>query len=118
MDYSADERALIWLCVCTPLERRERAALLRLAPSPAELFLRFGEFSAKLTELRGNGVYNGGSLDERSSRLEAELKDAGRKGRFFITPMSEDYPESLKAADPPLVLNGEGRRELLGRRTF
>lgn len=96
MTYSADEKAIIWLCGCTGAEYRERAAQLRAAVRPSEL----------LDKLRT------AQADELISRLE-------KKGQFAVTILADDYPTQLKnISDPPFVLFGAGNRALLKERMF
>lgn len=57
-----------------------------------------------------------GDEEEMVSSFLAPLE---RKGIFLVTALSADYPASLAhASDPPLLLYGMGRRELLARRKF
>lgn len=96
MTYSADEKAIIWLCACTDLEYRDRAARLRAVSRP----------SALLNETR-------------TAQADALLSELERKGRFAITLLSDDYPEQLKGLpNPPFALFGAGNRALLKERMF
>ena len=117
MIYSEDERALIWLCACTGLDRRVCAALLRAAPSPVILFRDFEKFFEEVVKTTEIGVYKKG-ISSREGEIEDFLAALDKKGYFAVTVLSEDYPEALKAADPPIVLYGVGRRELLKERKF
>lgn len=112
--YTKDEQALIWLCACTELEPRERAELLRAAGAPATLFERF-EFFYEKTFGRESPCKE---LEDRKRDLGGFLREAEEKGYFAVTVLSRDYPEGLKAAFPPLVLFGAGRRELLQEELF
>lgn len=118
MAYSADERALIWLCACTGLDYRLRAALLRAAKSPARLFENFNKIAETAIKEHGNGLYKGDRAT-RERELEAFLKELNGRNRFVITFLSDDYPEELKHIPlPPLVLYGEGNRALLKKQKF
>lgn len=113
-----EERALIWLCACTAFEYKERAALLRAAGNPARLFKEDEKFFTSVIKRSQTGVYNKGQLD-RERETDAFLKDCEKKNRFAVTVLDDDYPKSLKTiSDPPFVLFGEGRRELLKARKF
>lgn len=113
-----EEQALVWLCGCTPFDYRERAYLLRAAKSPKALFEDFEKFSSALIKKGESGVYNK-QRGLREADLARLLADMERKGRFAVTVCDADYPESLKAIpEPPFVLFGEGRRELLKKRKF
>lgn len=73
---------------------------------------------AGLAAIRGGGLVRtlGGEEEKAVSAFLAPLE---KRGIFIVTFLSEDYPESLKfAADPPLILYGMGRRELLAKRKF
>ncbi len=110
--YTKTEEALIWLCACSGLDPRERVVLLRAAPSPEALFARFE------TYCESNLGKECAPPAARRQALEKLLTEAEEKGYFAVTAESADYPKELKAADPPLVLFGAGRRELLGARKF
>lgn len=118
MAYSADERAFIWLCACTGLDNRLRAALLRAAKSPARLLESFNEIAKTVIKEPANGLYTGNRAT-RERELEAFLKELDGRNRFAVTFLSDDYPEELKHIPiPPLVLYGEGNRELLKKKKF
>ncbi len=73
---------------------------------------------AGLAAIRGEGGVRRLSPEETAAadRLIASLRE---KGIFLVTVLSEDYPEALRyAPDPPLLLYGMGRRELLRARKF
>ncbi len=68
-------------------------------------------------------IRDGSGVRRLSEKEEAEASACigafEKKGIFLLTFLSEDYPESLKyISDPPLLLYGAGRRELLGKRKF
>ncbi len=111
--YTRDECALIWLCACAGLEPKERVVLLRAAGSPSALFEKYERFLGVLPQREPPCGF-----DERKRQLSALLKEMAQKKRFAVTAVSEDYPEALKAASPPLVLFGEGKRELLKEKLF
>lgn len=116
MNYSADERAYLWLCACTKTDYRERVALLRSAPSPEALFADPGKY---FPHVCGERAACSASPEERKRETDAFLGSLQRKGYFAVTLLSEDYPVSLKTIPaPPLVLYGAGRRELLKGRRF
>lgn len=119
MTYSAEERALVWLCACTDLDLKTRAALLREAGSAVRLFENFEEFSASVIENRADRVCNKGGLPARRKELESMLALMEKSGIFAVTAESEDFPaEAFRQTAPPLVLFGSGRRELLSARKF
>lgn len=114
--YTKEEEALIWLCACADLEPRERVVLLRAAASPEMLFERFESFYEKTFSAPLKGGF--GDFEVRKRQLSGFLAEADEKGYFAVTVLSRDYPEGLKAAFPPLVLFGAGKRELLGEELF
>ena len=118
MAYTADEKALIWLSACTDLGTREKAALLRAAPSPQILFEEFEKFYAQVILKGQNGVYKEGGLAARERQVDDLLSEMSRKGYFAVTCLDADYPEPLKAADPPIALFGAGNRALLKEEKF
>lgn len=104
MRYSEAEKAYLWLCACTGLDERTRVSVLREAHDPAALFAGFPVPGAE---------------GDRRKEAEKFLASLEKKGYFALTLLSEDYPENLKnIPDPPLVLYGAGRRELLESRKF
>lgn len=118
MPYTADERALLWLCACTKTEYRDRVALLRAAPSPAELLAHSEDYFPAVCKETGEAAYNS-NREMREREADAFFAYLEKKGYFAVTLITEDYPESLKHISlPPLVLYGAGRRELLRKRKF
>ena len=118
MEYSSAERALLWLCACTDTEERTRAALLRAAGDPERLFRDWEKFSSAVIKSGEKGVYNS-SRAARERQADDFLCELRKKGYFAVTPLSDDYPESLRAiSPPPLVLYGSGNRALLKERKF
>lgn len=117
---TAEEKALIWLCSLSGLEYRDRVALLLAAKKdPLRLLEEWEKFSSLLIKTGKSGLY----MKERSARLrqaDAFAEELERKGRFAVTPMSEDYPrkEFADFSDPPLALFGEGNRSLMRTRKF
>ncbi len=118
MEYTREEKAIIWLCGCVQAEYRERAALLRAAGDPARLFAGLQEFARGVIKDASARVYTiDGAAREREA--DAFLSRLSSRGYFAVTLLSEDYPENLKAIpDPPLVLFGAGNRALLQKRRF
>ena len=118
MEYSAAERAILWLCARKEFDNRTRAALLRAAGDPARIFPDFEKICAAVIQDAKNRVYNS---DRASREREAEglCASLGKKGYFAVTAASGDYPASLRHVfDPPLVLYGAGNRALLKERKF
>ncbi|MDE7158368.1 MAG: DNA-processing protein DprA, partial [Clostridiales bacterium] len=118
MNYTADEKAIIWLCACTDLDDRVRAALLRAAKSPADLFENWNEIYGAVINERKNGLY---TIDrsKRERELNSFIKELESRNRFVITIATADYPEELSHIPvPPLMLYGEGNRELLKKQKF
>ena len=119
MNYSAEERALIWLSACLELEPREKTALLNVAPSAKILYENFEKFCSEVILKDKKGVYKKSSLSEREKKLNAYLAKLEEKHFFAVTLASADYPEALAAIDnPPLVLYGAGNRGLLKNKMF
>lgn len=118
MEYTAEERAMIWLNSLSQIEYRGKIALLRATKDPAKLLTDWEKiFPAVIKDGKGR-VYN---INRASREKQADgiLRSLEEKGYFALTLVSEDYPENLKViSDPPLVLYGAGRRELLRRRRF
>ena len=105
MEYSAAEKAIVWLAVYSGLEYRARVAFLRSLKDPALIF-------TDKVSLPKDG-------NTRFREADTLVKELERRGRFALTPLSDDYPELLKHAfEPPLALFGEGNSELLKRRKF
>lgn len=109
MDYCEEERAIVYLNSCTKFDYREKVALLRAAGDPARLFA---------DSFKPNGVKLP-DPEERRKEADKLFRELEKKNYFAVTLVSSDYPEPLKATDePPLVLFGAGRRELLKKRKF
>ena len=96
MNYTQEERLIVWLNFCTQLDYREKVAQLRKAVK--------------------EGTVESKEQKEETDKFVALLDS---KNYFAVTLASSDYPEALKAIDePPLVLLGAGNRELLKKRKF
>lgn len=118
MEYSAAERAIIWLCSRPEFDSRTRAALLRAAGDPARIFPDFEKICSRVIQSPQNGLYKGDRLS-REREAEKLLAALGEKGYFAVTAASADYPAALEHVyDPPLVLYGTGNRALLAERKF
>lgn len=112
-----EEKCLIWLSACAGLDNRARVALLRAAKSPKNLFTAFETFRSLL--IKEENGFSDSTLSRREREAEAFISRMEEGGQFAVTILSDDYPESLKTVpDPPLVLFGAGRRELLQKRKF
>ena len=117
MNYSAEERAYLWLCACTQTDYRERVALLGRAPSPVALLETPEKYFPAVC--KGEACAYHSEREKREAEADAFLGELARKGYFAVTLVSDAYPESLKHISlPPLVLFGAGRRELLEKRKF
>lgn len=118
MAYSAEEMAIIWLCANGKLDERERVALLRAVKNPAKLFNDWQNICSSVIKKKQPGVYNNDGVPPLRE-AEIFLSQMKRSGYFAVTPLSEDYPQSLKEIpSPPLVLFGAGNRALLQKRKF
>lgn len=119
MNYSPDERAIVWLYACSGLDPKTLSVLLEKAGSPDRLFRNFEKFSADVILKGQKSVYKVGSLSEREKEFERFLADLKKKGCFAVTKWSGDYPEALAAINTsPLVLFGKGNRALLKKAKF
>lgn len=118
MQYTREEKAVVWLCACTDLDYKERVSALRAVKDPSRLFTADEKFFANVIKKPCNGLYKKGCA-QREADAEAFLLSEERKGRFCAAICAEDYPERLKnIPDPPLVLYGAGNRELLKSEMF
>jgi DNA processing protein len=116
MEYSLDEKAMIWLNSVTEIDYRLRVALLRKVDSPKQLFTDWKEICKQVIKEGGERVY---MKREPCSEADELLSRMERDNVYAVTLLGEDYPESLKAIPaPPLTLYCKGRRELLSRRKF
>lgn len=116
MEYSLQERAIIFLCACTQFDYRERAAILRAAGDPARLLSEDTDFLSAVKEER-KSLFP--APQDRKRAVEKLFEELQKKDYFALTVLSEDYPEALKQIDePPLVLFGAGNRELIQKRKF
>ena len=112
-----EELGIVWLCGCTELDKRECAALLRAAGSPARLLDDYEKIVPSVIRSPKSGLYKERGL--RLDGVEKLLRELERESVFPITVLDEDYPEALKnIASPPLLLYGKGNRALLKERKF
>ena len=116
MDYTAQERGIIFLGACSGLDYREKAAILRVAGDPERLLSEDTDFLSVLKEDRRKLFPAPKARKKAAEKLFSELE---KKNYFALTVLSDDYPEALKHIDePPLVLFGAGNRTLLTKRKF
>ena len=112
-----EELGIVWLCGCAELEKRECAALLRAAASPARLLEEYEKIAPTVINSPKARLYK--ERDARFAAASQLVKRLEREGCFPITALDEDYPEALRnIASPPLLLYGKGDRSLLKRRKF
>lgn len=112
-----EELGIVWLCGCTELEKRECAALLRAAASPARLLEEYEKIAPTVINSPKARLYK--ERDARFAAASQLVKRLERENCFPITALDEDYPEALKnIASPPLLLYGKGDRSLLAKRKF
>ncbi len=96
MEYTKEERAIIYLSAMSGKDYRSCVSLLLSSRDPASLM-----------------------TEEEERRAAEYLSELGQRGIFAVTLASDDYPAALKQInDPPLLLYGAGRRELLSRKMF
>ena len=116
MEYSSQEKGIIFLNACTQLDYRERAAILRAAGDPQRLLSEDTSFLSVLKEERRSLFPAPRARKAMADKLFRELDE---KNYFAITPLSDDYPEALRQIDePPLALFCTGNRALLKKRKF
>jgi len=118
MDYTAEEKAIVYLTALTGFDKNERNALLSVAKSAEECFNRLEKIVPAVIKPEKKGLYNSDCVS-RERETDAFLKELGRKGYFVVTVASPDYPGRLKAIpDAPPVLYGKGNRALLQKKMF
>lgn len=118
MDYTAEERAVIWLAACSGLDERGRVQLLKAVKNPVFLLEECEKFLPRVIKEAPERLYNSSRV-ARERELDAFLAMLERKGYFAVTVCSADYPARLKQIpDAPSVLYGRGRRELLTKKAF
>lgn len=112
-----DELGIVWLCGCTELDKRECAALLRAAKSPARLLEDYEKIAPAVIRSPKARLYKERGI--RFAAAEGLVKELEKEDVFPVTVLDGDYPESLKnIASPPLLLYGKGERALLRERKF
>ncbi len=118
MDYTAEERAIVYLTALTGFDKNERNALLAAAGSAEECFARLEKFVPAVIKSSKKGLYNS-DCALRKRETDAFFSELGRKGYFAVTIASKDYPTRLKSvSDAPPVLYGKGNRALLKKKMF
>ncbi len=115
MEYTADERAMLWLCACTELSERERVAALRCAKCPSRIM----EDAEEVFAAAHVSAQSARTRKRREEETDRMVESLSRKKQFFVSLAGEDYPEALSfIPSPPLLLYGQGRRELLKKEKF
>lgn len=114
MEYSQEERAIIGLCMAA-----DESRLSSLARALAEIGLPSSQkICVSVIEKAAKRVYKDEPLPSAAEQ-DAAIARLEALNMFAVTLVSADYPASLRVIpDPPPVLYGMGRRELLARRKF
>ena len=119
MDYTKDEKTLLWLDGLG-LDHTRRVKLLSLCAQPYALVQRFASYAAKAREIVGEEAFARMQASLSSPAFMRELL-AGyeKKGIRAVTYFSAAYPDVLKQIpNPPLVLYCRGDVSLLQSRLF
>ena len=119
MDYTKDEKTLLWLDGLG-LDHTRRVKLLSLCAQPYALVQRFASYAAKAREIVGEEAFARMQESLSSPAFMRELL-AGyeKKGIRAVTYFSAAYPDVLKQIpNPPLVLYCRGDVSLLQSRLF
>ncbi len=120
MDYSAEERALVWLD-SFPLDAGEKRRMLRETGSAVRLVRSFADFREETIKSAGECVYNSmlASLSDGGEYFRGLLSVLDGEKVAAVTRASALYPEALKKfADSPPVLYARGNLSLLRERLF
>ena len=114
MEYSQEERAIIGLCMAA-----DESRLSSLARALAEIGLPSSQkICVSVIEKAAMRVYKDEPLPSAAEQ-DAAIARLESLNMFAVTLVSADYPAGLRVIpDPPPVLYGMGRRELLARRKF
>ena len=100
MEYSAAEKAIIWLCSRPEFDSRTRAALLRASGDPARIFSDFEKICSQVIHPPQNGLYKGDrtSRGREAENLVAALRE---KGYFAVTAAGAAQTPAPGARDDP-----------------
>lgn len=119
MEYSADERALIWLNGCSRFSRKQKLELIREAKKPAVLLENIGAVRDFIVSCYGEGEFVKLCAAVKSGECERTIAQLNEKGITVVTCMSDYYPQDLLDTDePPVLLYCMGNIELLKKRKF
>ncbi len=118
MDYSAENRAIIWLRAKSQTEYREQIALLKRAQNPCRLLSEWENIAREVLKDGDSRVYMS-SREAREREADEAIARLEQENCFAVTLLDDDYPACLKQIpDPPVVLFGRGNRALLSARKF
>ena len=91
-----EELGIVWLCGCTELEKRECAALLRAAASPARLLEEYEKIAPTVINSPKARLYK--ERDARFAAASQLVKRLEREGCFALTVLDDDYPKRSKTS--------------------
>ncbi len=119
MNYSRDERAIIWLDSFAELTREQKLRIIKAAKTPAAAVERFSDIADSLAR-----EIDPQTLAEMKKSLslggaERAADELGENGIVPLTCMTDGFPENLlQIPDPPLMLYLKGNVGLLGSLKF
>lgn len=117
MNYSEDEKAIIFLSLFDKLSYKKQRELLALYTYPAELLRRLYVDEESIKKIVGEKVYED-MTDKCGAFLNSYIKNLNDMNVRCITIASEIYPSKLKYIfEPPIILFAKGNLELLNSKS-
>lgn len=119
MNYSRDERAIIWLDSFAELTREQKLRIIKAAKTPAAAVERFSDIADSLAREIDPQILAEMKSSLLSGGVERAADELGEKGIVPLTCMTDGFPENLlQIPDPPLMLYLKGNVGLLGSLKF
>lgn len=113
--YTAEEKAILWLDSFDCLTYQQKSRILSFVADAANLFSQFENYRELLLKILPEKDVEGVSKTLKDGNyLNALLSNLDKKGIFFVTLRSENYPAALlQTPAPPVVLYCKGNENLL-----
>lgn len=114
MNYSDNEKAIIWLDGFAPLSKEQKLRILRCTRDPASILRDVTVLKSFVGREISEQTYTLLEGAVEINYLNSVLSSLEKSGTVAVTCMSDDYPDKLLSIDdPPLVLYCKGNIGLL-----
>ena len=114
MNYTENDKALIWLSLYSNLSLKKQNLLLSVCDQPTKLWQNFGAYKEKLLNVLSATDLSKLEFSKDDTFINNYIQNCNSQNITIITQTSKLYPKLLLETDlPPLVLYCKGNLHLL-----